>query len=625
MDTWTTVAGAMALGILAGAIGGVIFAFVLRRPRGAAKQKLEFSYDASDGERYRHKWGFTDTEFEFVTPRVVRVTGNRYPLAGYEMHGFIPYVEEVLGITMRPEDSYTEVRQVVPAPRENPGFLTGVMAAVQPEQISQSDDDRLIHSHGQLSVDEIYRVLYTEFQGRICDLVLYPESDDDVRNIVALSIEHDVCNVPYGGGTNVSGALALPKDEDRVIVSVDMRRMNRILELDEENLTVTVQAGIEGKELELRLDELGYTSGHDPDSIELSTLGGWIATNASGMKKNRYGNIEDIVLEVTMITPSGEIETKNVTPRNSHGIQTKYLAFGSEGNFGIITKAVLKVHPRPGVREYGSLVFPSFERGVEFLRELRKRGVMPASIRLVNNYEFRFGQALKEAPKGAFRKLKSRIQKFVLLKVKRFDPRKLVACTILMEGRQSEVEHEREAVFATAKEFGGLSGGSSNGKRGYTLTFGIAYIRDFLNQFGILGETFETSVPWNKIHDVVNSVGVKLREQCKSYGVTGFPYLSYRVTQTYHTGVCIYFTMGFIGRGLDNPVGTYHDIEHSLRQTILDAGGSLSHHHGVGKIRQSFLPQRESEGSLELVRRTKVAVDPRNVFGIKNNAIGGDE
>ena len=128
-----------------------------------------------------------------------------------------------------------------------------------------------------------------------------------IRDRVELAAAHDVCLVPYGGGTSVSAALKLPADETRFIVSVDMRRMDAIEWLDHENLRACVQAGITGSHLEERLAEQGFTCGHEPDSVELSTLGGWIATNASGMKKNRYGNIEDIVENVTMVTPRGVI------------------------------------------------------------------------------------------------------------------------------------------------------------------------------------------------------------------------------------------------------------------------------------------------------------------------------
>jgi alkyldihydroxyacetonephosphate synthase len=258
---------------------------------------------------------------------------------------------------------------------------------------------------------------------------------------------------------------------------------------------------------------------------------------------------------------------------------------------------------------------------VRYLKALRQTGVLPASIRLVNNTEFRFGQALKTAP-GGFKHFTEKLQKLYLFKVLGFKLGEMAACTIVMEGSAAEVRHQQKTLYGLAAKFGALKGGASNGKRGYMLTFAIAYIRDFFNQFLILGETFETSVPWSRIHDVTAAVERELNAQCKAHGILGKPYLSYRVTQTYHTGVCIYFTMGFSGKGLAAPEQAYHDIEAHLRQVILDNGGSLSHHHGVGKIRSRFLAQVHSEASLAVLRETKKAIDPGNVFAIGNGAFG---
>ena len=598
----------------------IVFLILLWGRTGVGSEEDVF-YDPSDGERQPHKWGYTDTRFEFDGPRSVRVTGSRYPLAGYSMPYFIPFAEEVLGVPITPEGIMPEVeREALPPRRQNDPFEQGIGAVLGTDQVATIDDERLVHSHGQLSVDEIYRLLYLGSLARVVDLVVYPQSEDDVRHLVRLANEHDVCLVPYGGGTNVSGALACPADEERTIVSVDMRRMNQIVELDEQNLQATIEAGINGKELERELEARGYTTGHDPDSVELSTLGGWIATNASGMKKNRYGNIEDIVLEATLVTGIGDVETRHATPRNSTGVAPRVWLFGNEGNFGIITKAVLKVHPIPEAREYGSLVFKSLEDGVRYLKQLRHEGAVPASIRLVNNTEFRFGQALKPAP-TFLHGLIDRAKKLFLFKVKRFDPLKMAACTIVMEGTPREVATQRETIFSLASDFGGMSGGASNGRRGYTLTFGIAYIRDFFNQFHIMGETFETSVPWSKIHDVIGAVEKELAQQAQTHSLPRKPYLAYRVTQTYHTGVCIYFTMGFSGKGLQEPDHIYHQVESSLREAILDNGGSLSHHHGIGKIRRSFLPKIQTDASLQLLRETKRSLDPKNVFAIRNGAI----
>ena len=605
------------LEILAIVVGVTILLFLIALAR-APDSDDALCYDPSDGTRDPHKWGYTDTRFEFDGARAVRVTGDRYPIAGYSMPYFLDFAEEVLGIPIRPEDAVGEAEpEEAPPAVSNEPFLDGLREALDADQISQVASDRLAHSHGQLSVDEVYRLLHGKSLERIVDIVLYPQKEEDVASIIQLANLHGACLVPFGGGTNVSGALACASTEQRCIAAVDMRRMKRILWLDEENLQACVEAGISGKELERELDAKGYTSGHDPDSIELSTLGGWISTNASGMKKNKYGNIEDIVLEATLVTPTGEVEARRATPRNSVGVPPRVFLFGSEGNFGIITKAIIKVHPRPEVRRYGSLVFPSLQHGVRFLKEMRRVGAVPASIRLVSNVEFRFGQALKPAP-GVLKGIAASVQKMFLFKILRYKPLEITASTIVMEGTEREVEHQSETLFSTAKRFKGVSGGAGNGRRGYMLTFGIAYIRDFLSQFQILGETFETSVPWNRIETVCEAVKSELISQCRSYDVAGKPYLAYRVTQTYHTGVCIYFTMGFCGKGLEKPEEVYHNIEHALRQVILDNGGSLSHHHGIGKIRRNFLPQIQTENSTRVLRDIKSSMDPNNVFAVGN-------
>ena len=230
------------------------------------------------------------------------------------------------------------------------------------------------------------------------------------------------------------------------------------------------------------------------------------------------------------------------------------------------------------------------------------------------------GQALK--PEHTFWVgVMSSIQKFVITKVRRFDPLQMSACTYLAEGTRDEVAYQRKTILKVAKKYGALSGGATNGKRGYALTFGIAYIRDFVSKLGLMGETFETSVPWTRVHDVIQAVTTELDQQIGRLGIQGRPYFTYRVTQTYHTGVCIYFTLGFSGKGLADPAETYHEAENHLRQAILDNGGSLSHHHGVGKLRAGFLNQVQSDASTEVMREMKRAMDPKNVFGARNGVM----
>src|SRR5262249_21773079 len=205
------------------------------------------------------------------------------------------------------------------------------------------------------------------------------------------------------------------------IASVDMRRMNRVLWIDRANMMAGIEAGTVGRNIMRELGKYGVTMGHEPDSVEFSTLGGWIATNASGMKKNRYGNIEDLVLSISAVTPEGGALERPARPRESVGGDPARWLIGSEGRLGIVTSAVVKVFPRPAVRRFGSVLFRSFEEGLAFLYDVERSGAKPASVRLMDNLQFQFGQALKPE-KSRLAAWKSALEKAWVLRVRGFDP-----------------------------------------------------------------------------------------------------------------------------------------------------------------------------------------------------------
>jgi alkyldihydroxyacetonephosphate synthase len=309
-----------------------------------------------------------------------------------------------------------------------------------------------------------------------------------------------------------------------------------------------------------------------------------------------------------------------VAPRESAGLDPRRWLFGSEGTLGIITSAVVKIFPLPQTQKYDSVLFPTFEDGVRFLYDLTRTARPPASVRLVDNLQFQLGQTLKPASRGA-KALISKAQKFFVTRVKGFDPDRMVACTFLYEGRRAEVAAEAAAVARLAKRHGGMRAGAENGRRGYQLTFGIAYIRDFVMKHWILGESFETSVPWSQALALAENVKRRIHDEYAARGLPGKPFATCRVTQVYQTGVCIYFYFGFHHKGMEDPARVYAELEHAARDEILKSGGSLSHHHGVGKIRQRFLPRVFSKAALEWAAEFKRAVDPGNLFGISNQAM----
>jgi alkyldihydroxyacetonephosphate synthase len=562
-------------------------------------------------------WGFKDTHFDISENGHVTIRGNRYELSGKELPRFLPWVREVLAVNL----DTREVRRpsyptAIPEPNISPGFLDCLEGLLRADQIDLGGEIRLRHGHGHTQ-EEMYAIKYTQL-GRVPDAVVYPETEEQVTRLVDAALRHDVSLIPYGGGTNVTDALRCQPHERRTILSVDMRRMNRILWIDRANMMACIQAGAVGRHIMSGLAKYGVTIGHEPDSVEFSTRGGWIATNASGMKKNRYGNIEDLVLDVTVATASGALQRTTASPRESVGLDLRRLMFGSEGTLGIITSAVVKIFPVPEVQEYGSVLFPSFERGFQFMYDLMREATAPASVRLVDNLQFQFGLALKPKSSGGLAHLKSRAEKFFVTKIKGFDPGKMVVCTLVFEGTRAEVEQQQRDLYRIAARHGGMKAGSENGRRGYQLTYSIAYIRDFLMNYYIIAESFETSVPWSGALALCDSVKRRLQEEYKRRGLPGNAFVTSRITQMYRTGVCIYFYFGFYYKGIPNPHEVYLELENIARDEILKCGGSLSHHHGVGKLRRAFLPQIMSSTALQWKRDLKKSLDPMNVFGAGN-------
>jgi alkyldihydroxyacetonephosphate synthase len=267
-----------------------------------------------------------------------------------------------------------------------------------------------------------------------------------------------------------------------------------------------IQAGVMGTDLERQLKAYGVVLGHEPDSHEFSTLGGWISTRASGMKKNTYGNIEDIVVNITIVTPKGTYQKSSLWPRISNGPDLNHLVMGSEGNYGIITEAVLRVRPIPEVKIYDSILFYDFEQGIKFMYEVSSLRQYPASLRLVDNQQFKFGQTLKPAEDSSWKHFVDAAKKFFVLNIKGYDPDKMCAATLLCEGAKEEQEALHKQVMKIAKKYNGMAAGAENGMKGYLLTYLIAYTRDFASDYFVVAESFETSCPWSNVSTLCKKV-----------------------------------------------------------------------------------------------------------------------
>jgi alkyldihydroxyacetonephosphate synthase len=546
----------------------------------------------------------------------VVLTGDRYSLAGQPLPNLLPWIREVIqkDINATERHDYT-FPPPIPSARRHEAFEAELAGFLAPDQVSADGLVRLRRGHGQTQ-EEMYNLKHGELK-RIPDLVIFPDSDEHVARVVEAAKRHGVVLIPYGGGTNVTEALRCPEHEARTIAVVDMKRMNRIRWIDPVNRLACIEAGAVGRHIVAQLREHGLMIGHEPDSIEFSTMGGWIATRASGMKKNRYGNIEDIVIDLTAVTADGELSRRMVGPRESVGLEPRQWMFGSEGKLGIITSAVVKLFPLPESQVYDSLLFKDFSSGCAFMYDLAQSGDWPASARLVDNMQFQFSMALKPASTG-LKAIKSKLEKKVVTGFLGYDPDKMVACTLVFEGGRAEVEAQQARTVALAKKHGGMKAGGENGARGYQLTFGIAYIRDFVMDHWLLAESFETSVPWSQLEALIENTKKRVYAEHAAMNLPGRPFVTARVTQIYETGAAVYFYLAYYYKGVEHPTDKYVTLENHARDEILKNGGSLSHHHGIGKLRQDFLPRNASPATVAWQSAAKAALDPQTVFGCGN-------
>jgi len=283
-----------------------------------------------------------------------------------------------------------------------------------------------------------------------------------------------------------------------------------------------------------------------------------------------------------------------------------------------VTEAIVRLRPAPEQTVYGSMIFPNFAQGVAALHEIAIARQAPVSIRLVDNEQFQFGLSLKPPTEDWKQAVFDKVKKWYVVNRLKFVPDQMVAATLLFEGSAVEVAAQEKAVYSIAAKYGGLKAGAENGIRGYFLTYMIAYLRDFGMEYQFIGESFETSCPHENVLPLIHAVKSGIVASCKRLGVARPPFVSCRVTQLYDTGVCIYFYFGFVWHGLADPVATFDAVEHDARDEILRQGGSISHHHGVGKLRKHWMQQTISPVGMQALQGIKKTLDPTNVFAANN-------
>jgi alkyldihydroxyacetonephosphate synthase len=389
-------------------------------------------------------------------------------------------------------------------------------------------------------------------------------------------------------------------------VSLDMRRMRRVLAVDAESFTARVETGVFGPDLEEQLSEHGMTLGHFPDSFLHSTLGGWIATRSAGMQSDKYGKIEDMVIGLRMVTPEGVLATRTV-PKSSNGIDVNHLCMGSEGTLGVITEATMRVHPRPEVRLVPAYLFPGFDGGLQAMRECVRKECMPSMVRL-NDPD-------KTALSLAFKPPSSRISQAVnkvfkgYLRAKGFDlPR---ACLMLtaFEGRKADVARQLREVSAIYGKFGGISLGPSAGKSFEATKYDFPHIRDFLLERDVTTDVSETSTVWSNILPLYQATMGAIRAGVSESGVS--PWAGCHISHTYRCGASLYFTFGFMQRS-GREMEQYLRVKRAAQQSFIDHGATLSHHHAVGTEHLPWLAADISPVGVKAVAAIKQGFDPGN-------------
>ena len=265
------------------------------------------------------------------------------------------------------------------------------------------------------------------------------------------------------------------------------------------------------------------------------------------------------------------------------------------------------------------MIFSGLSQGIRFLREVVKLGRnVPASVRLLDNEHFRLGQALRPDASFPWGQVQKTLMKFALSLDGTLDPKSIVCATIVFEGNRDEVRAQKSAVKQVISTYGGIALGSGVGKSGYDLTFTIAYLRDFAMTYNLLGESFETFVPWSKLEALVRATKDTVLNEHSKRNLPGLPFVGCRVTQLYHEGACLYFYCCFNVDGVESGSEVFAEIEMAARREILKQGGSLSHHHGVGKVRSSFLKGRSSPAFDLAIASIKRGLDNDNLFGGRN-------
>lgn len=495
---------------------------------------------------------------------------------------------------------------VVPASRMDDNLALELTVAVGGDHVVVDDRDRVVHTYGKGLVD-LLRIRAGDLP-RVPDVVVYPANEQEVRAVVDAVAESDAVVIPFGGGSNITGSLTPQSHEQRVIVSLDLGRMNRVLEIDEAAGLARIQAGALGPDLEQQLNARNWTMGHQPDSFRHSTLGGWIATRSSGMQSDKYGDIADIARGMRIVQPHKVVALRPL-PSTSTGPSVREMIIGSEGRLGVITEAWVNVHRLPPNRDIIAYLFPSWSAGLDAMQAIAASDAHPSVTRVSDANETAFSFATQKGGRGLAQL--GRRALFALLRLRGWDLEAVCLSFIGFEGTDARVKADKAIVGKIVKNHGGITLGRGPGELYDQKKFDTPYIRDFMLDIGAMGDVSETAAPWSKLKDMHSSVVAAAQNAFRAVGDSGF--IMCHLSHSYHSGACLYFTfvLRLEGGGLGAQLTRYWTVKSAIQQAFIDAGGTLSHHHGVGTDHAPWLPEDLSEAGMDMMVALLRGVDPR--------------
>ncbi len=436
------------------------------------------------------------------------------------------------------------------------------------------------------------------------DAVAFPENREEVRQLLKLSAENRINLIPYGGGTSVVGHLTVPIS-DRPTITVSMGKMDRRLSLDRESRIALFQAGILGPKLEKSLNRDGFTLGHYPQSFELSSLGGWIASRSAGQFSLGYGRIERLLAGAIVETPTGSVELP-FFPASAAGPDIKEMILGSEGRLGFIVECALKISKLPETQQFNGAFFPDTDSALSAVKEIARCGNSLAMIRLSFAEETETMLRLNRADWKI-----DLFQRYLTCKGIRQGKRCMMLYGSL--GSKKEVGANIKAVRSVVKRWKGVDAGTRPGSQWYRKRFKLPYLRNTLWSIGYGIDTVETATAWNRVPDMVADLESAIGEAmpAKHEKVHVFTHLSH----VYPQGSSVYTT--YLFRLADTPQETlrrWRAMKRAASETIVRHRGTISHQHGVGLDHKPYLQSEKSENGLRLMQSLFETMDPHQTM-----------